>query len=195
MSRRSKEEHKRFRQNHTRRIVQTETAGQILDAALRAKKRLVNISSMADHLDTLWDFNVWKPRGRDIGFSDIDGVSERYGRFLLIECKHPKVAVMEQSKAAKIMRDSFVRLGVFTYMVIVGNAVTNEIAYVDVYTKNEVYSIEPTLEGIRNLVGDWHTFAYRNRKNNLPIYAPCSSLLASGISKQEEESFFGEQRG
>jgi hypothetical protein len=143
-----------------------ESAGQILDAALRAKQRLVNIGKFSDHLDSLWNFNVWKPRGRDIGFSDIDGITERYGRFLLIECKHPKVEVMEQSKAAKIMRESFLRLGVFTYLVIVGDAVTTEIAYVKAYTKPAVFDITPTLEGIRELVGDWHTWAYKNKNNH-----------------------------
>jgi hypothetical protein len=157
----------------------TESPGQILDAALRAKKRLVNLEKFSDHLDTLWDFNVWKPKGRDVGFSDIDGISERYGRFLLIECKHPKEPVMEQSKAAKIMRDSFVRLGVFTYVVIVGNAVTTEIAYVDVYTKKGKFSITPSLEGIRGLVGDWHTWAHQHRINASLVYTPCDSIVVS----------------
>lgn len=172
---------KRYRQRSTK----YESPGKILDAALRAKERLVNLESFADHLDTLWNFNVWKPKGRDVGFSDIDGISERYGRFLLIECKHPKVEVMKQSKAAIIMREAFTNLGVFTYVVIVGNAVTNEIAYVDVYTKKGKYSIEPTLDGIRALVGDWHTFSYKYQKNNSLIYTPCDSLLVSDTDEKE----------
>jgi hypothetical protein len=169
----------------------SETPGQILDAALRAKQRLVNIGKFADHLDSLWNFNVWKPKGRDIGFSDIDGITERYGRFLLIECKHPKVEVMEQSKAAKIMRESFLRLGVFTYVVIVGDAVTTEIAYVKAYTKPAVFDIVPTLEGIRSLVGDWHTWAYKNKHRQSLIYTPCDSIVVCPKIQDRREEIEG----
>lgn len=169
-----------------RKHKRNESHGQILDAALRAKQRLVNLECFSDHLDSMWDFNAWKPKGRDIGFSDIDGVSERYGRFLLIECKHPKLEVMRQSKAAQIMRDSFVNLGVFTYVVIVGDAVTNEIAYVDVYTKhNKKYSITPTLDGIKALVGDWHTWSYQNRRDLSLVYTPCDTIVVYPEGKEE----------
>ena len=77
-----------------------------------------NIRNVENFLNSVWDWgftNDCFPYGMRI--SDVDGIFERYGYFLVLETKHPKAEI---PGGQRFMHEQLVRTGLFTVIYIWG---------------------------------------------------------------------------
>ena len=79
----------------------------------------MTIEDMESFTNNLWDWKFLDDcfQGTKIKVSDLDGIVERKGQFLVIECKSPSTKV---KSGQKIMFETMAKTGLFTVIVVWG---------------------------------------------------------------------------
>lgn len=87
-----------------------------------------NIRSVASYMRGLWDWTFLNVcfEGTRIRVADVDGIVERRGHFLWIECKPEKRnGTHEVTKGQEITHEALVRTGAFTVITVWGDTKTD----------------------------------------------------------------------
>jgi hypothetical protein len=112
----------------------------------------VTIHNAHGYLKGVWDWSILDGcYTGNCGITDIDGLTERKGRFLVLETKAPGVPLpLGQHYTFEAMR----RLGAFTVLVVWGE--TDRPQEIQFYTKHGVTDVLPcTLAALRAVVSEW----------------------------------------
>jgi hypothetical protein len=117
------------------------------------------------YMGSIWDWGLLDDcfGTTKIKVSDVDGIVERKGKFIFIECKSHNAPI---TQGQAIMHNSLIKTGVFTVLLIWGDA--NKPTKMKAMGKNwnKEFSIA-TLDDIHSFVERW--FAYvDNKKPILP---------------------------
>lgn len=147
----------------------------------------MTIRNLDAFVNALWDWGILDGcfGSSRIHPTDIDGLIERKGRFLLLETKSPN---KEIPKGQQVMFDHLIGLGCFTVIVLWGEP--NRPDFIQIWGKDK----KPTcLDDFRKLVSRWYRWADGNplnRVTNRVASAPygkqsVSVSLASGLAKNE----------
>lgn len=121
----------------------------------------MTIRNKQNYLDSIWDWSILNGcfKGK-IAPTDIDGLVERNGRFLLLETKSPGVPI---NTGQQRTHDALLATGVFTVMVIWGNAGQPEKLRVSIQHNGKVavQEMEADTDVLRDVVRRWFLFADR----------------------------------
>jgi hypothetical protein len=99
-----------------------------------------------------------------LAFSDIDGITEVCGKFLLIEWKSSQAPL---PTGQRIMFERMTCTGQFTVLVVHGNAETMEVVAVATVWLGRVLPWEPiALSGLKDLICQWAIWAKTNMERN-----------------------------
>lgn len=125
------------------------------------------IKDMGQYMAAVWDWGFLGPALGRCAVSDLDGIVERGGRFLVLETKRPGVPV---PRGQAIMFDAMVAAGM-TVIIIWGHA--NQPTRVQVWGET---TIHPTnAEHLRHLVREWFIRAGRAGKQTGGETPPAAS--------------------
>jgi hypothetical protein len=125
----------------------------------------MTINDMDKFTSSLWDWKFLDNcfQGTRIKVSDIDGIVERKGQFLVIECKNPNVPI---PVGQKIMFDNMAKTGFFTVIVVWGEKNKPEKMKILCKNKNGLF-VEKDYEEIdeeklKKTVGAWYATVNKN---------------------------------
>lgn len=121
------------------------------------------IRNMDNYVAALWDWSVFdgcfgKSR---IRVSDLDGIVEKNGRFLVIEAKsHGATVPLGQKR----MFDAMANTGFFTVLILFGETNAPHSMQVTTRHNGRVVSVEQraSIEDVRAMVTRWYRFASAN---------------------------------
>jgi hypothetical protein len=119
----------------------------------------MTINNIKSYVDNLWDWGILNGcfGNTNIKPTDIDGIVERNGEFLLLEAKSPH---KEIPRGQQIMFNNLMKTGIFTIMVIWGNV--NKPEEIQITNKLGIGEKEPCdLAKFRESVVRW--FSYANK--------------------------------
>ena len=121
----------------------------------------MTIRNMESYRSSIWDWGILKgyfPNTR-IEPTDIDGFVEFGGHFLVLETKRSGVPV---PRGQEIMFEAFRRTGLFTVIVIWGEANNPESLRVIKQTEDRMFE-KASLVLLRAVVAEWFMSAWRHR--------------------------------
>jgi hypothetical protein len=122
----------------------------------------MTIRDIDNYISSLWDFGSFNGCFGDtrITLSDLDGITERRGKFLVFEGKSKNVPI---PKGQEILFRSMVDTGKFTVVIAWGEP--NNPTKLQVMTHKGVIIIEPAdMDKLRNVVSRW--FIWANNSTN-----------------------------
>ena len=104
-----------------------------------------------------WEFDCLNDcfPGR-VTITDLDGIIERRGQFLVFETKNDNVPL---PKGQQILLDQLLKLGVFTVVIIWGKPGVTALQRVTRYHRNTEKEVEPTIEALKELCRKWWDWA------------------------------------
>lgn len=125
----------------------------------------MTIKDMEKFTSSLWDWKFLDNcfQGTKIKVSDIDGIVERKGQFLILECKSPNV---ELPAGQKIMFDNMAKTGLFTVIVVWGEKNKPERMKILRKTKKGDFfekDYKITEKELRQAVGQWYELANKEQ--------------------------------
>lgn len=114
----------------------------------------MTIENERAYLDNIWNHAIWNGCFGDTKISptDVDGLVERNGYFLLLEFKAPRATI---GTGQRLAQDSLLATGAFTVMNIWGHPDHPEKIEIRTWRKNfEIQEID--LDGARDKVETWY---------------------------------------
>jgi len=119
----------------------------------------MTIKNPEEYLAGVWDWGIL--RGcfgeTQVAPTDIDGLVERKGRFLLLEAKKPGVGL---KTGQRITFEALLKTGVFTIVIVWGKTDAPEM--IEIWTqRTRIGPRESDLNRLRCVVSDWYEWADR----------------------------------
>lgn len=130
----------------------------------------MTIRSINNYISALWDWSCLDScfGNSRIRVSDLDGIVERNGRFLVIEAKSSGAPV---TTGQRRMFDAMASSGLFTVIVLWGDANKPERMRVTTRHDGRVVSVERQagIEDVRQMVTRWYRYANTFTRTNHQI--------------------------
>ena len=137
----------------------------------------MTIRDIKQYTENLWDWGFLdKCFGINISVSDLDGIVERNGLFLVIETKLPTVAEKDFPRGQERMFENLVATGYFTVLLIWGKP--NEPERMSIMTKAQPHGpVQPaTTADVQEVVSRWYKQAIWGPRFANPISANDNSF-------------------
>ncbi len=117
----------------------------------------MTINNLNLFLEGVWDWGMFRGCFGNTGIepTDIDGLVERHGKFLILEAKAKGVKIKQ---GQRITFDRLVRTGLFTILVMWGDTNKPESALVITH-KGEIEYRYANIKTCRQIVSDWFQLA------------------------------------
>lgn len=117
----------------------------------------MTINNIKQFMSSLWDWACLDGCFGDtnIRITDVDGLVERNGMYLLLEAKSPGVQI---KKGQAIMYERLARLRCFTVLIVWGKANQPERIQVTSYKSSRTIE-NASIESLRGVVKEWYEWA------------------------------------
>ena len=111
---------------------------------------------MEQFIEGVWDWGFLRNHlGGSIQVSDLDGIVERHGKFLVLEAKRPGISI---PVGQRLMFEAMANTGIFTVIIIWGE--TNAPVRMEVWDMQGKLLVNPaTIESIQEEVQRWYIAA------------------------------------